>query len=368
MKFTCTQIALVKAINTVSRAVSVRTTIPILKGILMNVKDGRLTLSASDLDLSIETSIDVQASQEGSAVVSSKLFGDIIRKLPNSLVNISSGEGKINIQCIGSDFSIVALPSDEFPVIGSIESKNFIELKKDDLSDIIKKTVFAASIDEKKGILTGCLMNFEPDSLEMVALDGFRMAVSRKDAVTGISKKLIVPARILSEITKIIADDEGSDTVSLVIEDKKIEILTEDTRVVARLLEGDFIKYNEIIPTSYKTRVITGREDLLNSIERASLLAKEGKNNLVKLTISKDSVDISSRSEEGNVNEHVGADVEGDDLVIGFNSKYLLDVLKAVEDDEVAFELGTSVSSCLIKPVEGKNYTYLVLPVRITVA
>ena len=368
MKFTCTQIALVKAINTVSRAVSVRTTIPILKGILMNVKDGRLTLSASDLDLSIETSIDVQASQEGSAVVSSKLFGDIIRKLPNSLVNISSGEGKINIQCIGSDFSIVALPSDEFPVIGSIESKNFIEIKKDDLSDIIKKTVFAASIDEKKGILTGCLMNFEPDSLEMVTLDGFRMAVSRKDAVTGISKKLIVPARILSEITKIIADDEGSDTVSLVIEDKKIEILTEDTRVVARLLEGDFIKYSDIIPSSYKTRVIVGREDMLGSIERASLLAKEGKNNLIKLTISSGSVDISSRSEEGNVNEHVGADVSGDDLIIGFNSKYLLDVLKSVNDEEVAFELGTSVSSCLIKPIEGKDYTYLVLPVRITVS
>ena len=368
MRFTCTQIALVKAINTVSRAVSVRTTIPILKGILMNVKDGRITLSASDLDLSIETSIDVQASEEGSAVVSSKLFGDIIRKLPNSLVNISCADGKLNIKCIGSDFSIVALPPEEFPVIGSIDSKTFVELKKEDLSDIIKKTVFAASIDEKKGILTGCLMNFDKSDLEMVALDGFRMAVARKEVNAGTSKKLIVPARILSEITKILSDDEGSDTISLVIEDKKIEILTEDTRVVARLLEGDFIKYNEIIPTSYKTRVVTGREDLLNSIERASLLAKEGKNNLVKLTISKDSVDISSRSEEGNVNEHVGADVEGEDLVIGFNSKYLLDVLKAVADDEVAMELGTSVSSCLIKPVEGKNYTYLVLPVRITVA
>jgi len=368
MKFTCTQIALVKAINTVSRAVSVRTTIPILKGILMNVKDGRLTLSASDLDLSIETSIDVQASEEGSAVVSSKLFGDIIRKLPNSLVNISSAEGKINIQCIGSDFSIVALPSDEFPVIGSIETKNFIELKKEDLSELIKRIVFAASIDEKKGILTGCLMNFEPDCLEMVALDGFRMAVAKKAVNTGESRKIIVPARILSEITKILSDDEGSDTISLVIEDKKIEILTEDTRVVARLLEGDFIKYNEIIPSSYKTRVITGREDMLSSIERASLLAKEGKNNLVKLTISKDSIDISSRSEEGNVNEHVGAEVQGDDLVIGFNSKYLLDVLKAVSDDEICFELGTSVSSCLIKPVEGNDYTYLVLPVRISVA
>ena len=368
MRFTCTQIALAKAINTVSRAVSVRTTIPILKGILMTVKEGRLTMSASDLDISIETSVDVQDYEGGSTVVSAKLFGDIIRKLPNSLVNINTEEGKLNIQCLGSAFSIVTLPAEEFPVIGSIESKNFIELKKDDFSDIIKKTVFAASIDDKKGILTGCLIDFEYESIEMVALDGFRMAVSKKAIKTGTSRKMIVPARILSEITKIISDDEGSDTISLVAEDKKIEVLTEDTRVVARLLEGDFIKYNEIIPSSYKTRAIVGREDMLSSIERASLLAKEGKNNLVKLTISQGSIDISSRSEEGNVNEHIGADVQGEDLVIGFNSKYLVDVLKAVSDEEVAFELGTSVSSCLIKPAEGGEYTYLVLPVRITVA
>ena len=368
MNFTCTQTALAKAINTVSRAVSVRTTIPVLKGILLNVKDGRLTLSASDLDLSIETSIDVQSAEQGSTVVSAKLFGDIVRKLPNTIVSVNVSGGKLNIKCIGSDFSIVTLPADEFPSIGNVVSKNFIEIKKEDLSDIIKKTVFAASIDEKKGVLTGCLMNFGIGSLEMVALDGFRMAVSKKSIDSSIEKKMIVPARILSEITKILSDDEGSDTASIAIEDKKIEILTEETRIVARLLEGDFIKYNEIIPSSYKTRAIAGREEMLSSIERASLLAKEGKNNLVKLTIGKDSIDISSRSEEGNVNEHIGADVEGEDLVIGFNSKYLVDVLKAVTDEEIAFELGTSVSSCLIKPVDGGSYTYLVLPVRISVA
>ena len=139
MKFTCTQIALAKAINTVSRAVSVRTTIPILKGILLKVKDGRLTMSASDLDLSIETSIDVQASSEGSTVISARLFSEIIRKLPNSLVTIEQTEGKLSINCLGSAFSIVTLPSEEFPVIGGVDSKNFIDIKKEDLSDLIKK-------------------------------------------------------------------------------------------------------------------------------------------------------------------------------------------------------------------------------------
>ena len=367
MRFTCTQLALVKAINTVSKAVSSRTTIPILKGILLEVKDGRLTLSASDLDLSIQTSIDVQSSEEGKAVVLSRLFGEIVRKLPNSLITVSTEDEKLNIQCLGSDFNIITLAADEFPVIGAVEAKDFIEINKEDLCGLIKKTVFAASIDEKKGILTGTLLNFEGSNLELVALDGFRMAVAKNTVNSTLNRRIIVPARILSEISKILSEDEGSDQVSMAIEDKKIEILTEDTRVIARLLEGEFIKYREIIPSSCNTSVIVGREEILNSIERASLLAKEGKNNLIKFDIKEGSLDISSRSEEGMVNEHVGAEVSGKDLVIGFNSKYILDVLKSISDEEIKFEMGSSVSSCLIKQTDGDDYTYLVLPVRIAV-
>ena len=365
MKFTCTQIALVKAINTVSKAVSVRTTIPILKGILLKAEDNRLTMSASDLDLSIETSIDIQCYEEGSLVVPAKLFGDILRKLPNSIVNMTEEAGKLNINCLGSDFSVVTMPAEEFPTISEIKSNDFIDINKEDFSNLIRKTIFAASIDEKKGILTGTLLNFEDNDLELVALDGFRMALSQKNISTGVNKKIIVPARILAEINKIIAEAEGSDTISLVLEDKKIEILTEDTRVVARLLEGDFIKYREIIPSSHKTSIILSRNDLLQSIERAALLTKDNKNNLIKMNITDGSLDISSRSEEGNVNEHINIDKKGDDLVIGFNSKYILDVLKVVSDDEIKMEFGSSVNPALIVPVEGKEYTFLVLPVRI---
>ena len=365
MKFTCTQAALVKAINTVSKAVSIRTTIPILKGILLKTEDNRLTLSASDLDMSIETSIDVQGYEEGSLVVPAKLFGDIIRKLPNSIVSVEEESGKININCLGSDFSVVTMPADEFPSIGEIKSKDFIDIKKEDFSSLIKKTIFAASIDEKKGILTGTLLNFEDKDLEFVALDGFRMALSKKNISSGVQKKIIVPARILSEINKIITDDEGSENISLVIEEKKIEILTEDTRVVARLLEGDFIKYKEIIPSSYKTAITLSRSDLLQSIERASLFTKDNKNNLIKMSITDGSLDISSRSEEGNVNEHINIDKQGEDLTIGFNSKYILDVLKVLNDDEIRMEFGSSVNPSLILPLEGRDYIFLVLPVRI---
>lgn len=366
MKFSCSQAALSKAIGTVGRAVSVRTTIPILKGILLTVKEGRLTLSASDLDISIETTIDVQGAEDGSCVVSAKLFGDIVRKLPNSIVtSYINDENKLAVSCLGTKFAIVSLPSEEFPVIKGIDSKNFLEIKKDSFIKLISETIFAASADEKKGILTGTLFNFEGSNLEMVALDGFRMAVARENIDTGLTKKIIVPARLLNEIGKILSDSEGEE-LSMLIDEKKIEVLTEETRVVARLLEGDFIKYKDIIPASYRTRVIISRTDVLYAIERASLLAKEGKNNLIKISVSENSFNISSRSEEGNVNEDISADISGDEIQIGFNSKYLIDVLKAVDDDEIAFEMGTNVSACLIKPVDGDNYTFLVLPVRIT--
>ena len=370
MKFTCSQAALLRAVNTCLKAVSARTTIPILKGILITVENGRATMTSSDLNMSIETSFDVQNYVNGSSVVPAKLLGDIVRKLPNSLINIDTEKefGKLSINCLGSDFDIVSLPSDEFPLVGGVSSKDFIELNKEDFKDIINKTVFSASIDEKKGILTGCLFDIRNNYMEAVALDGFRMAVVRKDTSVSKEKRVIIPASILSEVYKILNEDSGSDHISVLFEEKKAEFLTEDTRVIARLLEGDFIKYNDIIPQNWNTRFIVNREDMLNSIERASLFAKEGKNNLIKVKVNNDSLDIESRSEEGYVNENVGADVTGEELLIGFNSKYLIDVLKVISDEEVVFEMGSSLSACLIKPVDGREYIYLVLPVRISVS
>jgi len=368
MKFSCSQASLSKAINTVSKAVSTRTTIPILKGILLNVKDSVLTLSASDLDISIENKFEVQNSENGNCVVSAKLFSEIIRKLPNSIISVELKDNKLNINCLGSEFSIISLPADEFPIIKGIDSKEFIDIKKETFSDLVKKVSFAASIDEKKGILTGTLLNFENNILEMVALDGFRMAVSKNNIENNLNKRIIIPSRIVNEINKILLEDDGSDTLSLLIDEKKIEVRTEETMVIARLLEGEFIKYKDIIPSSYKTKMIVNRIDMLSSVERASLLAKEGKNNLIKLNIEEGNVIVSSRSDEGNVNEKINCEIEGDNINIGFNSKYLIDVLKAVDDEEIAFEMGTSVSACVIKPVDGDKYSYLVLPVRITAA
>lgn len=369
MKFTCSQQTLTKALNTVSKAVTSRTTLPILKGILMKASsDGTLTLSASDLDLSIEKKMDVNVEEEGEIVVLSKLFSDIIRKLPNEDILIEEKESNtVLIKTSYSEFTIVGLEADEFPNINDIED-DFATISFDTeiFKNMIRKTSFAASIDESKGIIVGVLMEIEPDGVNMVALDGFRMAVAREEMKNTENRKIVVSAKILNEVNKIISEAEDESDTKIMFSGKKAVIFAENTKIIIRLLEGEFIKYKDIIPTVNQTKVIIDRPALLESIERASLLAKEGKNNLIKLIIKNNLLTITSRSEEGNVIEKLIMEKTGEDLEIGFNSKYVMDVLKAVDDEKILMEFNTSTTPCLVKPIEGDPFEYLILPVRIS--
>ncbi|MCI8645544.1 MAG: DNA polymerase III subunit beta [Firmicutes bacterium] len=377
MKFTCSQHTLSKALNTVSKAVSAKTTIPVLKGILIKAtEDGTLILSASDLELSIEKEIDVNVESGGSIVVFAKLFSDIIRKLPNEEILI---EEKANctllIKTSSSEFTIVGADPEEFPDIEDLEDdSNLISFNKEVFKNMIAKTSFSASIDESKGIIVGVLLEVNENGVSMVALDGFRMAIAREEMASeesGESMKIVIPAKILNEVSKIISEsisesEEEDGTISIAINEKKAIILIDSTKVVVRLLEGEFIKYRDIIPSDSSTTLQVGRTALQSGIERASLLAKEGKNNLIKLTIDGNLITITSKSEEGNVKEEIIMEKTGHDLEIGFNSKYVLDVLKAVDDDEIKMEFNTSTTPCLVKPLEGRSFEYLILPVRIT--
>ena len=366
MKFTCAQISLNKAINTVSRAVSSKTTMPILKGLLLKVEGDRLSLTASDLDISIETSVQVNDTEDGAVVVSAKMLGDIVRKLPNSLIRIETDEKNfLKVSCLGSEFTLVSFPAEEYPSIGELSSAEVIKLNGYSLRKLIRRTTFAASIDEKKGILVGCLLNMKNDFLESVSLDGFRMAVAKEYISFVEEKSVIVPSSSLDIIEKILTDTLGEKQIELLFDEKKVAVVCEDTKIIARLLEGNFIKYNDIIPKTYSTRLVISRSELLSSLERASLFAREGKNNLIKISVGTDSIVLNSRSEEGNINESINAEIEGNELVIGFNSKYVMDVLKVLEDEEISIEMSSSTSAALIKPVEGDAYTYLILPVRI---
>lgn len=369
MRFSCNQQTLTKALNIVSKAVTIRTTIPILKGILLRVdNNGILTMSASDLDISIEKKIKVNNSEPGEIVVLSKLFGDIIRKLPDGDIYIEENNGKVQIKCSNSEFNIIGLSAEEFPNINPNE-KDSEELvfNKEILKDMIKKTSFSASIDENKGAMTGVLVEMEENTLNMVAIDGFRMAIARESMKNKKRQNIIIPAKILNEISRIISEtDIDNDDVTMLLNTKKAVFIMESTKIVIRLLEGEFMNYKRIIPADSSCRVVLNKNDFLDSVERASLLAKVGKNNLVRLEIKDNIMEITSKSEEGNVKEEIIISKEGNDLTIGFNSKYLIDVLKVVDDESINMLFNTNVSPCLIKPISGDSFEYLVLPVRIS--
>lgn len=369
MKFKCSQSVLAKALNIVSKAVTSRTTIPILKGILLEVsEDGKLKMCASDLDITIEETISVEDTVSGSVVVQSKLFGDIIRKLPNADVTVSLEDGNIVIKCMNSQFSIVGLSADEFPNIKNMETeKDDIIFDKQILREMIRKTSFAASVDESKGVITGILIELLNDGVNMVAIDGYRMAITREAMVNMEEKNVIISAKIMNEISKILSEaNEEEENVKIMLNDKRAVFVIGNIKVVLRLLDGEFIRYRDVLPKESKIKLRVNKSDLMESIERASLLSKEGKNNLIKLSIKDTIVTITSKSEEGNVKEEVIIKKEGEDLDIGFNAKYVLDVLKSIDDEEIYMYFNTSITPCLVEPVEGNAFEYLILPVRIT--
>lgn len=371
MKFSCKRDQLIRSINTVSKAVSQKTTIPMLKGILLKVNDkNELCLMASDLDMSIEKRMEVSFEKEGSVIVDAKIFGEIIRKLPDGDIEISLDENeKVNIKTDSSLFTIIGQDPERFPGIGEIENiEGQIVFDKKSLIEMIRKTYFCASPEESKGIITGVLIELKDGDMSMVALDGYRMAVVREKTENKEEKNLIIPANTLYEVSKILSESEEDEDekVTFVLSEKKCVIILKRTKVIMRLLEGKFLEYKKIIPSENNIKVKVNRRALFDSIERASLFSRAGKNNLVKIGMKENIMNINSNSEEGNVSEDIIISKEGDDLLIGFNSKYLTDALKNIDEDEVIMEFETAVKPCLIKPLEGDSFEYLILPVRIS--
>jgi DNA polymerase-3 subunit beta len=369
---------LTKALSIVSRAVTSRTTIPILKGILIEAKEeNMLSLSASDLDISIETRIKADVSEEGSIVLPSKLFGDIVRKMPQGDVSFRENEnGSVDIKCLKTEFKIMGVSPEEFPKIyGEMKGKK-ISLDKGMLKEMIRKTCFAASVDETRGIITGVLMELKKDSINMVSLDGFRMAVVREQMKNEEETEIIIPAGIMSEVGRIISDteeekkhekerEEEKGVFEIAIDEKRIVFDLKNTIVVSRLLEGVFVKYEDIIPKEYKTTLLLNKEDLRESVERASVLIREGKNNFIKMELSDGKIILTSKNEEGFFKDEITAEQTGENMEIGFNAKFIMDALKAISDEEIKMEFNTSVKPCLIKPTEGRKYEYLILPIRL---
>lgn len=366
MKIRINQNELNKSINIVQKAVSSRTPLPILSGILIETKNNMLVMTATDLDLGIKTYSPCEIEEEGSVVVQSKLIGDFVRKLPsNSYVHIETMENNnMEIKCLNSEINILGNSAAEYPDNTFDNEGNSFKIKSESLKNLIRYTYFAAAQENIKPIFTGCLIEIKNNLCTFVALDGYRMAVKKEAIEFGGEVSVVVPSKTLLEILRII--EENKDDTEITVSESHISFKVENTIIISNLLDGKFIDYEGIIKDNYVTVVKAEPTDIRNSVERASLLAKDDKNNLIILDIKDTNMQINSASEYGNVEENVPVEKVGEDLKIGFNSKYILDFLKVIDNEKIVFNLIGKNNPCFINEEGNNDYIYMVLPVRIS--
>ena len=363
MKFEINQRDLLKHINIAQKAISSRTTIQILEGILFEVKDNYLILTSTDLEISIKTKLNCLVEKEGKIVINSSMIGNIVRRLPDAPIVFNVTGDNIQIKCANSEFNLIGQDFSDYPPLPKYTESKSIELNSGLLKDSIRKTIFATSLDETRPALTGVLVELSNNEINFVALDGFRIALNRYKLNIKEEIKEIIPSRTLNELQKILNEDEN---INIEFIDNNIIFNLGDTIVYSRLLDGKFINYKDIITKDYSSKVQINKKDFQDSLERASLLAREEKANLVKISINSNNLNIKSNSEYGNVNENIFCNNEGDDLEIAFNAKYLLDGLKVIDSEECGLLFTGSLNPCIIHPIDDNvDYTYLVLPVRL---
>ena len=368
MKFSCEKALLQSAISVTSRAVSPKSSISALEGILVQATD-ELRLTGYNLSTGIRTTVPADVSEGGNLVLSAHLFGDIIRRLPDDVVYITTNDLMVNIKCGMSEFNIMGTDPEEFPDLPLVEYEKTVELKRATLRSMIIQTLFAVSTNESRPIHTGSLFEVtEEGTLTVVSVDGFRLALRREqaDKVTGKEKNFsfVVPSAALSEVEKICGDSE--ETVTIVLGTRHVMFKAGGTMLVARRLEGEFLNYRQAIPAEYKIIMVTDKRAFQHCIERVSLIITEKQKSPIRCLFESDSMKIRVNTALGDAKDQCAMSGDGGGLEIGFNNKYMLDALKAAPADTVNLCLNSGISPCIITPADGKDhFLYMVLPVRL---
>ncbi len=369
MKIVCYKDTILKAINSVVKAVASKTTMPILEGILIQTNDNEIKLTTYDLELGIEYVINCEVQEQGSCVVNATMFSEIIRKLPDSEIQIRlNNSNLLEIECEGAFYKLTTMNPDEFPELPKIEVENSIELEQGILKSMIRKTIFAVSTEENRPIFTGCLFEVENNKLNLVAVDGFRLAL-RSIYLQNKSNNFsaVIPGKTLNEVNKILLD--SFENIKIGISKNQALFEMENCKVVTRILDGEFLNYKTVIPNNWETRIRVNKNNLQNSFERISLISSSSiekeKKYPVKLSVDIGKVTISCTNQTGQAKEEIFVSSEGKNIEAGFNPKYFLDSLKVIDEEEIFVELGSSISPCLIKSVENSDYVYMILPIRL---
>ena len=369
MKIICYKDTILKALNSVIKGVASKTTKPILEGILIQTNDKEIKLTTYDLEIGIEYIIECDVKEQGSTVVNAIMFSEIIRKLPDSEISITLNENNLlEIECEGALYKLTTMNPDEFPELPKIEVENSIDLEQNMLKNMIRRTIFAVSTEENRPIFTGCLFEVENNKLNVVAVDGFRLALRSIYLQEKVNDfKAVIPGKTLNELNKILLD--SFDHVKIGIAKNQALFEMENCKVVTRTLDGEFLNYKSVIPTTWETRIRVNKNSLQDSFERISLISassiEKEKKYPVKVTVDIGKITISCTNQTGDAKEEIFVSTEGKNLEAGFNPKYFLDSLKAIDDEDVYVEFGTSISPCLIKSVQNNDYVYMILPIRL---
>ena len=365
MKLTCSKDLLLQYINIVNKAVSNRTTLPILECILLTADERGFVMTGNDLEIGIKTApIDADIDEKGEVAIEARIFNEIVRRLNGETVTIETDDKfAVSIVSGTSEFKIMGQSSDDFPALPEVEQEKVYSMEQAKLRDMIRQTIFSIAQDGSKPVLTGELFELKNNSVNVVSVDGYRISFRKNSLLNGSGEtEVIVPGKTLTELNKILSQEE--ETLSMYLTEKHILFDLGNAVMVSRLIEGDFIRYAQSFSEDFKTKMIVDKSELIQALERASLVSRDNRKTPVRLMLRKGGMDITARSDMGTAHESITAEVEGDDLSIAFNPRYLIEALRSIEDDSVKMIFMASLSPCTILPVDGDAFKYLILPLR----
>lgn len=364
MKIICHKLNLVKGVNIVSKAVPSKTTMPILECILIDATADTIKFTANDMELGIQTEVDGEIIDRGMIAIDAKIFSEIVRKLPENDVTITTDENlQTTIVCEKAIFDISGKPGEEFSYLPAIEKEDSIAISQFTLKEVIRQTIFSISDSESNKLMTGELFEINNNMLRVVSLDGHRISIRKialKNEVN--NKKLIVPGKTLLEISKVLSG-EAESIVNISYTNNHIVFEFDQTIVVSRLIEGEYFKIDQMLSNDHEIKIRVNKRELLNCIDRATLLVKESDKKPIIININDDVMELKIKSQIGSMNEEIYINKEGKNLMIGFNPRFLLDALRNIDDEEISLYLMNAKAPCFIKDDE-ESYIYLILPVN----
>lgn len=368
MKLVCKKANLLNGVQIVSKAVPGKTTMPILECILIDASQGRIKLTANDMELGIETIIDGDIVEKGIIALDAKIFLEIVRKLPDNMITIQADSSlNVVITCEKAKFNIVGKSGEDFSYLPEIEKENSVVISQFTLKEVIRQTIFSIADNENNKMMTGELFEIENNNMKVVSLDGHRISlrnIELKDNYDHI--KVVVPGKTLNEISKILTGEADKDVV-IYFTDKHILFEFDETTVLSRLIEGKYFRIEQMLSTDYETKMSINKREFLNCIDRATLLVKEGEKKPIIINVTDEDMELKINSTIGSMNENIDIVKEGKDIMIGFNPKFLIDSLKVIDDEEINIYMVNPKAPCIIRD-DHNTYLYLILPVNFTVS